>query len=238
MSVIKNYDRPENATNSSRGNFTSKWDYIRSISSWHFDQFHQSEEQDYKVFMRVDGDWVRDVDKIEYDHKIGISNYVYEGKEGDGLIERDFLAWGYQPGMLQYDRTYAVPDSIRAMVDQLHLKHPDIRIHRQHPGQVSPIHADMFCSHPAIDKDPSLDVREMRRFLIHLTDWDWGHLFCIGNSPWVQWRAGDVAYFESRHVIHCAANAGRKPRVSLIATGWMTDKTRELIEGDFRIVRT
>ncbi len=225
----------ERATNSLRKNFTSKWEYIKSFSRWHFDKW-KKEDPEYKVFMQIQGDWVKDVKTLEYEINVGLDNYVHKGQTGDGLIERDFREWGYKEDMVQYQRSYNVPPSLMRVAEQLHLLHPDVRIHRQIPGQVAPIHADAYCSHPAIHADPTLNVAELRRFIIQLSDWDWGHIWCFGNNAWLQWRAGDVVYFESRDIIHCTANAGKEPRISMIVTGWMTDKTRELIEGERKIV--
>lgn len=224
------------ASNASRSGFSSKWEYIKSFSRWHFDKW-KVEPPPFKVFMRVEGDWQSEVKKLEYEINVGLDNYVFKGQTGDGLIERDFREWGYREDMVQYDRTYNVPPQLMKIAEQLHLLHPDVRIHRQMPGRVAPIHADAYCSHPAIHEDPSLNVSELRRFIIQLTDWDWGHTWCFGNHAWLQWRAGDVVYFESRDVVHCTANAGKEPRVSMIVTGWMTDKTRELVEGNFRVVK-
>lgn len=224
------------AHNASRKGFTSKWEYIKSFSRWHFDKWRK-EPDPFKVFMRIEGDWIQEVNKINYEISVGLDNYVYNGQQGDGLIERDFREWGYREDMVQYQRSYQVPPGLMKVAEQLHLKHPDVRIHRQLPGMVAPIHADAYCSHPAIHEDPSLNVAELRRFIIQLSDWDWGHIWCFGNSSWVQWRAGDVVYFESRDVVHCTANAGKEPRVSMVVTGWLTDKTKALIEGDFRVVR-
>lgn len=236
MSSIKLIDKNDSrATNSSRSSFSSKWEYIKSFSRWHFDKWRK-EEPPFKVFMHIKGDWVKEVPKLNYEINVGLDNYVHKGQKGDGLIERDFREWGYREDMVQYQRSYEVPPALMKVAEQLHLAHPDVRIHRQMPGQVVPIHADAYCSHPAIHNDPSLNVAELRRFIIQLSDWDWGHVWCFGNSTWMQWHAGDVVYFESRDVIHCTANAGKEPRISMIVTGWMTDKTKELINGDPKII--
>jgi hypothetical protein len=226
----------ETSTNRSRKDFDSKWEYIKYFSQWHFDKW-RTDEESYKNFMRVEGDWQEELQNLNFEICVGLDNYVFKGAKGDGLIEKDFLNWGYRSDMEQYDRTYQVPTIFSKVADQLCLKYPDIRIHRQRPGQVAPIHADAYCSHPAIDKDPSLNVSDMRRFIVQLSDWDWGHFWCFGNNPWVQWKAGDIVYFESRDIVHCTANAGKTPRYSLIVTGWMTDETKKLIDGPFNIVK-
>ncbi|GAB4018598.1 MAG: hypothetical protein Fur0010_19870 [Bdellovibrio sp.] len=219
------------ATNSARSQFKSKWEYIKSFSRWHFDKWKVEDPAPFKVFMNIEGDWKAELEKLQYEINVGLDNYVFKGAKGDGLIEKDFRDWGYKEDMCQYQRTYNVPEIFVKMAEQLHLYKPDIRIHRQMPGMVAPIHADAYCSHPDIDCDPSKHVGEMRRFIIQLTDWDWGHFWNFGNTPWVQWKAGDVVYFESRDVVHCTANAGKEPRVTMIVTGWMTEKTFELVNG-------
>jgi len=237
MSFIKHQSRDEISRNNlARKNFSSKWEYTKAVSKWHFDKWHEDSDS-YKVFMGVDGNWEKELEGLEYPIQVSTTNYGFEGKDHDSIIENDFIEWGYKPEMLQYDRTYNLPDKLMKVAEQLHLLHPDVRVHRQTPGMVAPIHVDTFCSHPAMDKDPTLEVSMMRRFVIQLTDWDWGHFWNFGNSPWQQWRAGDVAYFESRDVVHCTANAGKTPRVTMIVTGWMTDKTIELIEGPFHRVK-
>lgn len=222
------------ATNADRSKFSSKWDYIRHFSRWHFDKW-KKEPDPFKVFMRIEGDWQKELEALKYEIDVGLDNYVHKGGKGDGLIERDFIDWGYRPDMVQYQRTYEVPEIFVRVAEKLKLLHPDIRIHRQMPGMVAPIHADAYCSHPAIHENPTLNVAEMRRFIIQLTDWDWGQFWGFGNNPWVQWKAGDVVYFESREIVHCTANAGKSPRVSMIVTGWMTEETKKLIKGPFQI---
>lgn len=233
MSTVKYERRDEFSKNNlSRGQFNSKWEYSKAVSQWHFDP-KVKENDIYKVFLGVRGDWSKEIANLKYEIDVGTVNYGFSGKDHDHIIENDYLNWGYNKSMIQYQRTYEVPDQLMKVAECLHLKHPDVRIHRQMPGMVAPIHIDTFCSHPALDKDPSLDVSLMRRFVIQLTDWDFGHLWMFGNQSWHQWSAGDIAYFESRDVVHCTANAGKIPRVTMIVTGWLTDETRRLIDGDF-----
>lgn len=224
------------SNNLSRKRFTSKWDYTKAISRWHFDKW-KDETDAFKVFMRVEGDWREEIENLKYKIKVGTRNYGFGGKDHDEIIEKDFLEWGYTEAMTQYDRTYDLPEKFMRIADQLKLLHADVRVHRQMPGMVAPIHVDTFCSHPAMDKDPSLNVDDLRRFVIQLTDWDWGHFWSFGNMPWQQWKAGDCVYFESRDVIHCTANAGKEPRVTMIVTGWMSEETKKLVNGPFTKIK-
>ncbi len=229
--TVQIVDRPDEAKNNlSRKKFTSKWEYTKFVSQWHFDP-SRNDQGIYKVFMHLDGDWKKEVEKLDFEIQVGLVNYGFKGKDHDDIIANDFIEWGYPQDLIQYDRSYKVPPSLMKLAEQLKLKHPDVRIHRQRPGMVGPIHIDTFCSHPAMDKDPSLDANLMRRFVIQLTDWDWGHFWSFGNESWQQWKAGDVVYFDSRDVVHATANAGKSSRITMIVTGWMTDETIALING-------
>lgn len=234
--IIKTTDRNDHSRNNlSRKDYNSKWEYTRAVSKWHFDKWVENEKC-FKVFLGVRGDWKKELEELQWPIDVSLLNYGFKGKDHDDIIGKDFIDWGYDPKMVQYNRTYDLPEGLRNIALQLKLKHPDIRIHRQMPGMVAPIHVDTYCSHPAMDDDPSLDVSLMRRFVIQLTDWDWGHFWQFGNESWQQWKAGDVAYFESRDVLHATANGGKEPRITMIVTGWMTDETMAMIEGDFQEV--
>lgn len=238
MAIIQPY-RPKSGTtnNLTRRQFKSKWEYTQAISNWHFDPKQIENPPPFKVFLHIQGDWLQQLQALDFEISVGTLNYGFKGTDHDSIIENDFLAWGYSKELKQYDRTYRLPEIFHKIAAQLHLDHADVRVHRQRPGMVAPIHIDTYCSHPAMEKDPSLDVSECRRFIIQLSDWDFGHFWAFGNSPWQQWRAGECAYFESREVVHCTANAGKSPRYTMTVTGWMTDKTKALVEGPFKTVK-
>lgn len=222
--------------NLSRKNYTSKWDYTKAVSQWHFEK-DKNDTEPYKVFMRVDGDWQKELTELSYEIDVSTLNYGFAGQDHDNIIENDFLKWGYKKEMVQYNRTYKMADVFVKIAQQLKLQDPDIRIHRQLPGMVAPVHIDTFCSHPQMDKHPEKDVSLLRRFLIQLTDWDWGHFWAFGNHTWSHWKAGEIVYFDSRDIPHCTANSGKEPRVTMVVTGWMTEETIALIEGDYSVAQ-
>jgi len=212
-----------------RKKFTSKWEYTQKASSWHFDKW-RVEIPPYKIICNLKDCWGDELDKLTYEINVGTSGYGYMGKKGDGIIENDFLDWGYREDMIQFKRTYNVPEGLINIIEPLGLISPDVRIHCQMPGMVTPIHVDGYTSHPEIDKNPDRDMAGMTRLIIQLTDWEWGHFWSFGNSSWQQWKAGDVAFFDSREIVHAAANAGNKPRITMIVTGWLSEITQNLIK--------
>lgn len=90
-----------------------------------------------------------------------------------------------------------------------------IKIHKQEPGQVWPLHIDNYHAFRSPNDSPNADVR---RFIFSLTDWCWGQVFQIGNVHWSHWKAGDFLEI-APGVPHSSANASPLPRYSLIATG-------------------
>ena len=109
------------------------------------------------------------------------------------------------------------------------------RYHVQFPGEVTAWHTDIFSpSHEFLqlstdkagneidDNDVGKD-KNIRRIIIALQDWDWGHFLVFGHSPWQNWRAGQVIYWEYG-VPHGSANMGYTPRISVSITGQASAK--------------
>lgn len=116
---------------------------------------------------------------------------------------------------------------------QIGLQASVARYHVQFPGEVTVWHTDIyspaheFLAH--MDDIPDEQIgkdRNIRRIIIALEDWDWGHLLIFGNTPWVNWNAGDVIYWEYG-VPHGAANMGFQPRISVSITGLASDRFLE-----------
>ena len=76
------------------------------------------------------------------------------------------------------------------------------------------------------DKDPL----KLRRFLIALNDWDYGHAWHFGNTTYSQYKAGECVAYDWTGVPHGTANFGFTDRLTLQLTGFVTDKTKELMK--------
>jgi hypothetical protein len=112
-----------------------------------------------------------------------------------------------------------------------------IRYHVQFPGEVTVWHTDIYSpSHEFLpnynqdtgDEHVGKDTG-IRRIIIALEDWDWGHVFHFGSTSWTHWNVGDVVYWDYG-VPHCSANMGYTPRISASITGSVTDKFYQGIE--------
>jgi len=126
---------------------------------------------------------------------------------------------------------------VYAMFDWLEIDVHQSRIHTQLLGQTTPFHIDQqvryaragwrdIWTNAGADKNPL----KLRRFLIMLQDWDYGHVWQFGNSYYQGYRSGSAVTYDWCNMPHGAANFGYTPRVTLQVTGFISDKTQWLID--------
>lgn len=150
--------------------------------------------------------------------------------------KREKLQAGYHPNSAMYRvKTCNTNSYFTYLANELGLANGFARFHIQFPGEVTAWHTDIFS--PAheflsdtIDDIPDSDVgldKNIRRILIALDNWDWGQILVFGKTPWINWNAGDVIFWEYG-VPHGAANMGYKPRISVSITGLSTDKFKKI----------
>ena len=68
--------------------------------------------------------------------------------------------------------------------------------------------------------DKNLKGKKILRYMVFLTNWDWGHYFCVGNNVVHQWKAGDIITWDPL-IHHCGSNAGMTPKITLNITGFV-----------------
>lgn len=197
-------------------------------------QYYQSElEEIFKNIQDVRDNWNnQSIDQIEQSVR----------KKGQRQLDimqaqkEEKLRAGYHPNAAMYRVKNCKPDSYFVQLAQeLGLKHSLARFHLQFPGEVTAWHTDIFNpAHEFLDDSasemPDSEVgadRNIRRILIALEDWDWGHIFSFGKTPWVNWDAGDVIFWDYG-VPHGSANMGYRPRISVSITGQATDQFRDI----------
>ena len=91
------------------------------------------------------------------------------------------------------------------------------------PGQCMPVHDDTYSylkkymsrDYPNVKYDL---VKNVRRYLTFLTDWEWGQSLGAGNVIKWQWKIGDV-YQWGHRMLHWSSNASMKPMVFFEITG-------------------
>ena len=98
----------------------------------------------------------------------------------------------------------------------IHLDDATIACHIQKPGQMFPLHYDMYRYNDFIlDKNKE---DKILRFLVFLTDQHPGQAFLLGEN-YLKWKAGDVVSWNRISEIHGSANFGYVDRPVLVITG-------------------
>lgn len=128
-------------------------------------------------------------------------------------------------------------DILHRMSEALGMEVHQSRIHIQKLGQVTPAHIDQQMRYArkgwrkryveiGADKNPLI----IRRWLIMLQDWDYGHVWQFGNQYYHQYKAGEAVTYDWTNMPHGTANFGYTPRVTYQLTGFISDKTQWLID--------
>jgi hypothetical protein len=180
----------------------SRWEHNKTRSTFHFDPFGDSTEQTFIITNRFVGDFEPAV-------KYAIAN------------AKEQTIGNYRP------RNLSKQDK-----DDVH----QARLHIQKLGQVTPAHIDqqMRYARPGwrkvwteagADKNPLM----LRRFLVMLQDWDYGHVWQFGNTYYSGYRAGECVTYDWCNMPHGTANFGYTPRVTFQFTGFISEKTQEFI---------
>lgn len=110
------------------------------------------------------------------------------------------------------------------------------RVHIQRLGQVTPFHIDQQMRYArdhwrerwlkaGADKNPL----KLRRVLIALNDWDYGHVWQFGNTYYQGYSAGECVVYDWCNMPHATANMGYTPRITLQATGFMDERFEWLL---------
>lgn len=232
----------------------SRWHHNKLRSKWHFNTKGDPNENPYTVMCKFKGDWdagvKRAIDRCK-EHTIG--NYRKRGSsqqdkelhEGEMLdiqraSGRDDVSCMYYDTIAMLDRKdssdaynifFKMLESI-GMYD-VHMS----RVHIQRLGQVTPFHIDqqMRYARPewrdrwinaGADKNPLM----LRRILISLVPWDYGHVWQFGNSYYQGYDAGECVVYDWCNIPHAASNMGYSPRITLQATGFVNEHFNELMK--------
>ena len=223
--------------------YSSRWEYLKNRSPWHFDK--QAEPTaDWSILGRFVGDWQQELAQVIRSANGGSPlNFLNKLKTQKkpytySLDKTDMSTMGLPDDAVFLYRILA-PDlnpldcpKLFKMIDWFGLEDVLPKIHIQHPGQIFPLHIDDLTTHRGNQKDNTVmdeHPEQWARFEIQLKDWTWGHVWGIGNDYWKQWSAGDIMYHPWWIHPHGTANFGMEPRINLQLTGRVTERTLECL---------
>jgi len=225
----------------------SRWEFTKNRSRWHFDTKKPPETgvDSYTHVCRFEGNfsdaiaeilplttprnWSTRKNQINTDKK----EQIYSAKQE----EFDLIKAGADPKKEIFHRAPANDIPIFSKIgDWLGMDKTIINFHNQTTGQLMHTHIDVFSNRPERNNsfevsDMDLHPETMRTFIVMLADWQLGQIFQIGNANFTQWRAGDCITWEWFDMPHSTANMGWWDRPMLQITGYVTDKTRDVMGG-------
>lgn len=235
----------------------SRWEHNKKHSSFHFDPFGDPNERSFIVPVRFTNDFSEVVKYATEEHvDMTIGNYRARNQSRqdkdlhDGEIldiqratgKKDIPAMGKVPIYRKSDKgekinTLPQYDVLLRIIKYLDMEVQQARLHVQKLGMVTPIHIDQQMRNAREDrrqqwlsyggdKNPLV----LRRWLIHLQDWDYGHVWQFGNTYHQGYKSGSAVTYDWVNMPHGTANFGFKPRVTFQCTGFVSKFTQELID--------
>ena len=206
---------------------------------WHFNPLKKN-TKDYIFIGNIKADYKTLSKKINViEKKVRVSAIVNSDKKLkkaklDNRIQ-SFRDWGYKKEQTEYIQIFSgeYPDLFKKFIKLSGLSYATSSLIKQYPGNIIPWHYDTHITFKnKIKKNKNLGNKKILRYMVFLTDWDWGHYFCVGNNVVHQWKAGDIITWEP-HVHHCGSNAGMTPKITLNITGLVEKNSLHLKKSKF-----
>ena len=94
----------------------------------------------------------------------------------------------------------------------------NFQVLKQDPGHLQPWHFDTYVDRVEKHKLSENERKKLKRYLIFLEDWHWGHILQVGNNVVSNWSAGDVITWNFG-MYHLSSNAGIVPKYTMNITG-------------------
>lgn len=227
----------ENFNHQDSKNFSSNWEYTKTLSTYHFDPFVEESEGDWvDIIGRFAGDWNQDLATLKTisenltwkelsssgqhpGFKTGVSVTIdqeLEDRRIRGLENNAFTQ------LILHNDVMSLP-LFKKMVDFWQLENVAVRGQIQKPGQCYIMHIDKLWH-----RCPS-SPEKIIRIVINLADYAQGQLMQYGNYNFKQWRKGQIHVFDHFNIPHCTANMSDVDRPILVITGLKTENTRQTL---------
>ena len=109
-------------------------------------------------------------------------------------------------------------EPLKEMFPKLKRDKMGISMFVQPPGHTIWSHVDTYSSFIRRTGDDKPDYSKLRRYMVFVRDWDFGHFFHYGNHCFSQWEAGEC-WDLTPGVIQSSANAGFSPKITIHWSG-------------------
>lgn len=194
-----------------------------STKYWHYNDHLKS--VDYQYVGQIQGDWNTDNLEFTADDARWSRGKDFDFTDNHGDRTRNYELkfrhnvekWGYtRENTKYYERHDGLPEWCSDIADACGLENCYTALQKQAPGSVLPWHIDSYRSYMAnMDTDSVVNVR---RYIVFVEPWHWGHFVQIGNSVITKWQKGDVISWDFQ-MPHLSSCAGIVPKFTLKLTG-------------------
>ena len=192
--------------------------------NWHFNRFKKT-KKDYIYIGNIKTDYKQILKKISIIEKEAKPKFAvnFDKKLKKAKLDlrvKAFKDWGYKKLQTEYIQIFSddYPKFFEKFLKISNLDMATSSLIKQYPGNIIPWHYDTHVTFREKIKKENINEKKIIRYMIFISDWDWGHYFCVGNSVVHQWKAGDIITWKP-HIHHCGSNAGMSPKITLNITG-------------------
>jgi hypothetical protein len=206
--------------------YISNWEAGKTQSNYHFSwDRHELAGYDYRWVGRITAGWYKELEDIK--QKAKPKTWSTRGKEyhpeHPDLVaeENDLTNAGMSKDAVIFRKHFEFEGIWKQVIDAFGMDNTKQAFHIQYPGEMLNLHIDK-------QYEMNEDASKIARFFIFLEDWKPGQFMQMGTS-YMQWRRGDVVWFDWRNMPHASANAGWEPRCLIQLTGTITRKTEEIL---------
>ena len=219
--------------------YKSVLEYKKSLKDWHYDPSVPSNDSQY-IGRIVDLDFSKIKSKLEerepehcvqlYDEDFvnGKSIPSQLNPNSVGASKLDHILHGYTKDNTKYfqwmEGRDVLPDEYNYIKKLCGLNYSTIAFFRQDPGNTNPWHFDTYLKSVENGNLSEDDRMKVRRYLLFLEDWHWGHFLQVGNNVLSHWKAGDMYTWEYG-MYHLSTNGGILPKWTCQITGYPTEKS-------------
>ena len=198
----------------------------RQDKTWHFNpKLEDKESIKTKKSLQISEEDQKEILSYSQSLPIEIGASIYQGemtsyKENDLVWRKlDHIHHGYtkENTVMRYKRTsyQESPSFLKEIIMQTNLKNASAGVIRLPPGNTIPWHYD---SHIFYSESNNQEPNKAERHIIFPFDWDWGHIYQIGNNVLANWEGG-VRYTWPHLRYHLAGNIGISDFIMIAVTG-------------------
>ena len=205
---------------------------MKSKGKWHFNPRVKSKDAKYLGRIKLSKDIINgaitSVDKTPLLPAVQLfkKDLIHKG------YEKTIVAWnkmdniqvGYNASNTIFKQKYfyeneEMPKWCKKIIKLSKLRNAYLAVNMNPPGSTNPWHHDTYQGILKKNLNPKNNPKTIKRVLIFIKHWEWGHFLQVGNEVLSHWNAGDAYSWDSDRY-HLASNSGIKPRYTIAITGF------------------